>query len=482
MDLDSLVQAHGSREVSDAINNPNEGENAMLNELQATLSLPATHEALMLEAAPRYREYVSEDEAGRAFARAYAGQLRFDERRGSWFAWSGSHWKVAGNLAITEIVRNFVRMEAGHTSGKAKEAMGRAGYAEKVERVVKTNSAILVDAGKWDADPFKLGTPSGTVDLKSGMVMPPDHADLITKTTRVSPARNEDCARWHQFLVEATRDDAELIRFLKQFCGYSLTGVIRDHALALICGPGGNGKSVFANVVGAILKDYAVVAPMETFTATKSPRHETEMAMLAGSRLVRASETERGRAWNETRIKSVTGGDPQTARFMRQDHFTFEPTFKLLVIGNHKPVLREVSDAIKRRMRIVEFKYKPISEDATLEPKLLAEAPGILRWMINGALDWQDSGKLMVPESVRRATENYLAEHDTASQWMDECCEFDAGYRTPISEIRASWEEYAKAEGIEPFAITDNLNERGCSSKKSNGKRFYNGVRLKSQN
>ena len=371
----------------------------MLNEVQPAVAFVApAPEHYQLEPASRYREGVTEDEAAVAFAKAYAGQIRFDHSRKAWFYWTGSHWKADSDASVPALAQQFVRSLSGHVTGKAKDAMGRVAFSERVERSATKDRALAVDGGRWDADPFKLGTPDGTVNLKSGLLAASDPADLITKITRVAPSRHEDCQRWHQFLDEATRGDAELIRFLKQFCGYSLTGVIRDHALAFIYGPGGNGKSVFANVVGAILRDYAVVAPMETFTASKSPRHETELAMLAGSRLVRTSETEEGRAWNEVRIKSVTGGDPLTARRMHQNHFTFAPTFKLLVIGNHKPALREVSDAIRRRMRIVEFKHKPAAEDATLEPKLLSEAPGILRWMINGALDWQASGKLLIPE------------------------------------------------------------------------------------
>ena len=121
--------------------------------------------------------------------------------------------------------------------------------------------------------------------------------------------------------------------------------------------------------------------------------------MLRGARLVTASETEEGRAWAEARIKAMTGGDPITARFMRQDYFTFQPQFKLTIIGNHKPVLSNVDDAARRRFNMVPFLYKPPAKDKELEAKLLKEAPGILRWMIEGCLDWQKNG-LIQPDVV----------------------------------------------------------------------------------
>ena len=440
---------------------------------------PATQQAHFLPPAPRWLETVTEDDAGVAFAQEYAGRLRFDERRSSWFAWSGHHWKAIGNLAATELVRNYVRVLSGHVTGKAKEAMGRAAYAERVERVAKTNPFLLADPSKWDADPFKLGTPSGTVDLQSGMLQPADPNDLITKTTMVAPSRTEDCPRWLQFLAEATCGDAELIRFLKQFCGYSLTGVIREHVLAFAHGGGGNGKGTFVKAVTAILKDYAAVAPMAALTETKAERHETELVILDGKRLVTASETPKGSHWNESRVKQLTGGDAITARRMRQDHYTFEPTHKLLVIGNHPPSLRSVGDAWRRRLRIIGFNHKPERPDTLLDSKLAAEAPGILRWMISGALDWQDSGELIMPKSVEIATHEFLAGQDLLAPWMSECCEVGP-FRALAKDIRSSWEAYAEANGIDPAGLNENLREKGYTSKRGTGGIWsYHGLRLK---
>jgi putative DNA primase/helicase len=149
---------------------------------------------------------------------------------------------------------------------------------------------------------------------------------------------------------------------------------------------------VFLNALTAILSAYAATAAMDTFTASKGDKHPTDLAMLRGARLVTASETEEGRAWAEARIKQITGGDPITARFMRQDFFTFVPQFKLTIVGNHQPVLKNVDDAARRRFNIVPFTRKPSHPDPQLEEKLRAEYPAILRWMVDGCLDWQKHG------------------------------------------------------------------------------------------
>src|SRR4029077_13979269 len=153
-----------------------------------------------------------------------------------------------------------------------------------------------------------------------------------------------------------------------------------------------NGKSVYLNILSSLMNDYATVAAMDTFAASKNDRHPTELAMLRGARMVTASETEEGRSWAESRIKQMTGGDPITARFMQKDFFTFPPAFKLTIIGNHKPMLRNVDDAARRRFNLVPFNRVPIKIDKQLGEKLKPEWPSILRWMIEGCLDWQKGG------------------------------------------------------------------------------------------
>lgn len=186
-----------------------------------------------------------------------------------------------------------------------------------------------------------LGTPGGTVDLRTGDLSDAQPADYITKLAGCTPERGEP-TRWLRFLDEALAGDQEAIRFLRLWMGYCLPGDTREHALIFLHGRAGTGKSVFLNTAASILGDYAVTAAMETFTASKFDRHSTELAMLRGARLVTASETEEGRAWAESRIKQITGGDAITARFMRQDNFTYRPQFKLTIVGNHAPRLAPV--------------------------------------------------------------------------------------------------------------------------------------------
>jgi putative DNA primase/helicase len=165
----------------------------------------------------------------------------------------------------------------------------------------------------------------------------------------VTPAPKAICPIWRRFLTEAKGgNDDEMVQFLQRWFGYALTGDTSEHQFVFVHGPGGNGKTVWLNTVANILGEYHRVAPIDTFTDNGSERHPTDLAALRGARLVSATETEEGRPWAESKIKQLTGGDTIAARFMRQDFFEYQPQFKLTVVGNHKPRLRNVDDAMRR--------------------------------------------------------------------------------------------------------------------------------------
>ena len=234
--------------------------------------------------------------------------------------------------------------------------------------------------------------PDAIMDLKTGRHRASSPGDYCTKQTTVSAGG--ECPLWDAFLKRVTNDDAELAAFLQRICGYCLTGSTKEHALFFLHGTGANGKSVFIDTVAGILGDYHRTAPIETFTASPTDRHPTDIASLRGARLVTAVETEEGRRWDESKIKALTGGDMIAARFMRQDFFEYRPQFKLVIAGNHKPGLRSVDEAIRRRFHLIPFNVTiPEGErDLELAEKLRAEWPGILAWMIEGCLDWQRQG------------------------------------------------------------------------------------------
>lgn len=431
---------------------------------------------------------LTEDGVARHFTRMHKDRLRFDHDAGSWYEWAGDYWRQDGTSRAFNYCREAARRASIDSTDKEMMTARKASFAAGVERLAKADPDHAVRQSVWDCDPWVVGTPGGVVDLKNGRSRPAAPSDMITKRLSVAPAQTPQCPRWLKFLDESTGGDFDLIRFLQQWCGYSLTGITREHALVFMYGGGGNGKSVFLNTLSGILGDYATQASMDTFTASKHDRHPTDLAALRGSRVVTASETEEGRAWAEARIKALTGGDKISARFMRQDFFEFTPQFKLIIAGNHRPTLRNIDPAMQRRLNIVPFTRKPATPDHDLENKLKAEFPGILRWMIDGALDWQQNG-LIRPDSVSAATAAYFEENDLFGTFLQERCETDTDndrWFESAAGLFKRWQEYAIAAGDDPASarwMGENMARRGFPKLKKacNGTRemAFVGVRLK---
>src|SRR5262249_15543420 len=180
------------------------------------------------------------------------------------------------------------------------------------------------------------------------------------------------------------------------------------------------------------------------FAVSPRDRRLAEVAGVRGARLVTAVETEEGRRWAETKIKTLTGGDRISARFMRQDFFEFIPQFKLLIAGNHKPGLRSVDEAIRRRVNLIPFTVTipPAERDENLPDKLAAELPGALAWAVAGCLEWQRR-RLDPPEIVKAATAAYLDSEDAISAWVDDACEVNPNAWERTATLFASWSAWA---------------------------------------
>jgi putative DNA primase/helicase len=310
-----------------------------------------------------------------------------------------------------------------------------------------------------------------TFDLRNGTGRAPDPFDYITKKTacRCAPVGTPH-PLWTKFLDRVTDGNGELQRFLQRYIGYCCTGFTTEHVFVFAYGTGANGKSTFINTVAGIFGDYATVADMSTFIATNIEHHPTDLAKLNGARLVVAQETKKGRRWDEAKIKTLTGGDKITARFMRQDFFDFMPTFKLFICGNNKPRLDSVDEAIRRRLLLVPFTVQipPDERDRRLADKLKREWSAILRWMIDGCLEWQRIG-LAPPPIVLDATAAYFLDEDILQQWLDECVEGrgqSAFSRT--MELFSSWQGWCMTRNLKPGserALSGTLVDRGFVKK-----------------
>jgi putative DNA primase/helicase len=429
-------------------------------------------------AAPEF----SDDAIALAFSSRHTGQILFVPEWGHWLRWDGNRWAKDTTLAVYDLARGVCRAQAAVAESTARSgdkgvAIASAQKVAAVERLARSDRRHAREARLFDADPWALNTPGGVVDLRSGALRPHHRDDLFTKVTAAAPGG--DCPRWRAFIAQIVQGDAEAAAYLQRWAGYMLTGRITEHAFLFVYGPGGNGKGVLMNTLATALGDYATTAPMETFMVSHNDRHPTDLAGLRGARLVVAQETEAGRVLAEARIKALTGGDRIAARFMRGDFFEFVPVFKLVMVGNHRPVIRNPDDAMRRRLHLLPLTFKPEHPDHGLADALKAELPGILAWAIQGGLVWQRDG-LGMPAIVRDATAEYFAEQNLLTQWLAERCKVETGALAPSGALFRDWKSWAEARGEAPGtgkAFSAAL-ERYHAKKRTNAGAMFEGLRL----
>ncbi len=431
--------------------------------------------------------FFSEDELALAFTDAYP-DFRYVSRWGKWMRLDAV-WREDAQLKVFDRAREICRgaaEECGEKEGSTVKRLRASQTVAAVERLARCDPQHAAVIEQWDTNLLALGTPSGTCELDGEGMRENRAEDYITKSTAGAP-KIADSPQWHSFLDRITAGDVELQRYLQRMAGYCLTGITTEHVLFFLYGTGANGKTTFTNTLLGIWGDYGQVASIETFTEQKNDRHPCDLAAMRGARLVVASETEAAHRWAESRIKALTGGEPVRARFMRCDEFEYIPQFKLMIQGNHKPALRSVDEAIRRRVHMVPFLVTiPREErDSKLAEKLRGEWPAILQWAINGCIAWQQAG-LNPPQAVRDATAEYLANEDAIGRWLDERCIVSpqvAGAKSSI--LYADFKTWAEATGEYAGSqkrFSQDLKDRGFVVDHKRGGSFVERVVLREQN
>jgi putative DNA primase/helicase len=420
------------------------------------------------------------------FAEQHANDLRYVAAWGRWLVWDETRWQFDDTLAAYDLVRETCRVASSECNKqKIAAALASGKTVAAVERLARSDRRLAATVEQWDVDAWALNTPGGIVDLRTGELRPHRPDAYLTKTTAIAPDESCPTPIWCAFLDRVMGEDAALVSFLKRVMGYALTGSTQAHALFFMHGNGANGKTTLVNAITGCLGEYHRTAPIETFTASTQERHPTDLAGLRGARLVTAVETEEGRRWAESKIKALTGGDKIAARFMRQDYFEFTPQFKLLIAGNHKPGLRSVDEAIRRRFHLIPFciTIPPDERDETLSERLRAEWPGVLAWAIEGCIEWQERG-LAPPEAVTSATSAYLESEDAIAAWIDEAATRDPNAWESTTALFDSWKQWADRAGEyvgTQKRFVANLEARGFVWGRKKTGRGFQGIAVKTE-
>jgi putative DNA primase/helicase len=436
--------------------------------------------------------------AGRQFAKMMRDKLLYVPQTGRWLRWDGVRWvwcACGEEMAAAKDVAGHIFDRASvlfkQEPEKCKRLLAFAMSLQNLKRLEAMVKLAISEAGmalgsvtELDSNPFFLGARNGVVNLKDGGLLAPDPSMLITRQVAADYHPTAQCPRWMEFLNQVFDGDADTIAFLQRAVGYTLTGSTTEEVLFICYGIGANGKSVFANVLTTILADYAQAAPPSLLTLRRDgdagPRND--IARLCGVRAVQINELQQGDRLDEQVAKMLAGREMLSARYLHKEFFDFWPTAKAWLRTNHRPVVRGEDDGIWRRLYLIPFKRKfaETERDPWLESKLLEERDGILAWAVQGCLDWQRHG-LKPSETIRKEWVAYRKESDLLGEFLDDKTIADPDGRVEQARLFDCWRFWCEQNGVRYGAkktFTRKMHDRGFAEGRSNGTRYYSGLRL----
>lgn len=419
--------------------------------------------------------------AAEALYAQHGEDLRYVGGWRRWVAWDGRRWqldtdalalhyaaettRVLATLAIEASVRIKKEMLV---KGITEELTEQLDWADKELRAAigyqnaRKLSAMLTCAShlrelatqheSFDADPMILNCQNGIVRLDDGRFFPHMRSELLTMLAPTEYHPRAACPMWDAFL-ERMQPDLRMRLYLQRLMGYSITGLATEHMMAFHYGSGANGKGTFLNTIAAVIGDYAKRAhPRLIFRSPNGDRHLTERASLFRARLVTCSEASEAMSFDESTMKDLVSTDRVVARRMREDQWEFDPTHTLHVWGNEKPIVRATDNGFWRRMQLIPWLVQLDASEwiRGLETSLVQEeGPGVLRWLVDGALEWFRIG-IEPPDTVKNATEEYRRVSDTGGLFIATCV-LDPNATTPKKAFRESYESWSREQGYEPL-------------------------------
>ncbi|WP_434600670.1 DNA primase family protein [Streptomyces sp. A5-4] len=422
-----------------------------------------------------------------------------------WYRWCGYRWEIDEDdtvlWAAGEMAESLAQSDpqGRHNSTALRRHRRRSLSTSGMKAMLmqaKAAPGMVLNASLLDADPYALCTPEGVVDLHTGLLAPPDPEKHYHSRATSMAARAMPTPRWQRFLTDTFGDDDDghqMIDFVHELLGYSITGDVGAQIMPFLYGQGKNGKSVLLDVMVKLLGDYADAAPPGFLMARPFEGHPTDLAELHGRRIIVCSELKPGDRFDEARVKHLTGGDRIKARRMRQDFFSFSPTHKLWLLGNHRPEVGTGGYAFWRRMKLIPFE-RVVADDRKVDNLadvlVTEEGPGILNWLISGARRYLTGPRdLTGPQQVRTATTAYAETEDHTGRFLGECCTLDPAMRAEQAQLYSSYKNWCQLEGSNPVssrAFAARVRENvGLATPKdmilSNQRKFYPGIGLNAE-
>ena len=429
------------------------------------------------------------------FVLEHGHELQFNVDSKKWLVWDGTRWKPDKTDEVVRKAIDFAQKLYEEAPRLVKNKADMTIVQRQIKRSNTSNgigafvnlakSILPVTSEQLDAKDYLLNCRNGVVNLETGELHRHNPGDRITKIVPFDFDPTATSPAFDKFLT-TIQPDPEIRKFLQRSIGYSLLGVARERAFWILYGSGNNGKSVFIDLFSEILAEYASSTTSASVMAQKGDRIPNDIARLHGKRFVVIPETEENERINAALIKALSGGDKITARFLFGEFFDFYFSGKLWIATNHKPAITDHSKGFWDRLKIIRFsvdipKAQVIKKD-TLLKQLLADAPAVLNWAVQGAREYFAMDSLEVPDVIRSEIETYKYEQDSIAQFIDEACDVGLGLTINNAVLYTRYTNFCKDNGEwqrSQRRFTQNLKERGFTQVRTGNGRIWQGLTMK---
>lgn len=288
-----------------------------------------------------------------------------------------------------------------------------------------------------DTNPYLMCFTNGVFDFNKKEFRQGYPQDYITKTTGIPYIKynydeQKDLSDEITKFMKELFPQPELCRYMFDHLASCLIGVKKEHAFNIYRGSGSNGKSILTDLMTQSLGEYKGTVPISLVTDKRGSIGGTssEVIQLKGVRYAVMQEPSKDAVINEGVMKELTGGDPIQARALFSDSEIFIPQFSLVVCTNALFEIKSNDDGTWRRMKLVDFISKFISEgeshtddtkyvfakDKSLKEKLPKWAPIFMSMLVKRACE--TNGEVQDCPEVVSASNNYRQQQDCISGFI----------------------------------------------------------------
>ena len=389
---------------------------------------------------------------------------RYCPDRGIWYVYNGKVWepdtKGSRTMELCKKLADCLLIYAmglpdSQAEGSYKSFVMKWQSRRLRETIIKDASSVHpVYAREFDADPCLFNCKNGTLNLDTYEFRPHNPSDMLTRMSGTKYVPGAKCDRWEKFINEVMQGDVFRSIYLQKAFGYGLTGEAEEECFFILYGPTSrNGKGTAMDTYMALAGDYGKNARPDTIAKkdrVNGSAPSEDVARLAGARVVNISEPDKQLTLSAATVKTLTGRDTVTVRFLHENSFEFIPQFKLFINTNYLPRVTDTTIFCSGRVKVIPFQrhFTEKEQDKKLKKKLTSASslPGILNWCLDGLKLKRERG-FDAPPSIQAAIEQYRHDSDKIARFMEDELEEGRDYEARTADVYARYKNWCVDNG-----------------------------------